>query len=82
MENINFQPVFDYIDDKVDELKSELTEELASKKDIQGLQTSIDNLAKQTLDNSKKVTLLDFKANRLEGWVMQAAEKTEIPYNP
>jgi hypothetical protein len=78
MDNINFQPIFDYIDNT----KKEILEQVASKQDIKDLQTSIDGLAKQTKDNSDKVVLLDAKAGRLEGWVLQAAETTEIPYNP
>lgn len=84
MDNINFKPIFDYIDQSTESLRQELKEGLgglATKEDVKGLQTAISNLASQTLDNSNKVTLLDGKANRLEAWVIPAAKKIELPYN-
>jgi len=45
MQDVNFQPVFEYVNDKTDELKAEL----ASKEDISKLQASIDSYAKQEL---------------------------------
>jgi hypothetical protein len=82
MENINFQPVFDYIDKTKEEIIGEIMGQVATKEDIRGLQSSIDGLAKQTKDNTEKVAGADAKASQLEGWVIQAAEKIEVPYKP
>ena len=80
MENINFQPVFDYIDNKVSELKTDLASTVASKEDIKNLQKHIDGLAKQTKEAGEKATVADAKANKVEKWVITAAEKINLPY--
>lgn len=80
MENINFQPVFDYIDEAEKRIKTEIMEKVASKKDIEDLQNHIDFLAKQTKDAGDKAAVADAKANKVERWVIQAAEKVNLPY--
>ncbi len=80
MQDINFKPIFDYIDGKVDELKADLKVELATKKDIEGLENHIDLLAKQTKEAGEKATVADAKSNKVEHWVLQAAEKINLPY--
>jgi hypothetical protein len=76
METINFQPGFDYIDQKTIELK----EELASKEDIKKLQISLDTYAKQSKDYYQEVTVLVAKVSRMENWIRQASTKLGIEY--
>jgi hypothetical protein len=80
MENINFQPVFDYIDQKVDELKTDLKNELASKSDVNNIQISLDGYAKQSKDYYQEVTVLIAKVNRMEQWIQRVAEKVGVEY--
>lgn len=78
----NFQPIFDYIDSHVEEKISELRAEMATKADIQRILDAIDAFTKQTKDTNDKVTLLENKTERIEHWVIKAADKTGVPYNP
>jgi hypothetical protein len=63
-------------------LKRELKAELATKEDIAHLQQTVDGFAKNFKDNDEKVIVVEAKAERLESWVMKAAEKVDIPYKP
>jgi hypothetical protein len=76
MTDINFQPVFDYIDQKVVELK----EDLASKEGVRNLQVSLDAYAKQSKDYYQEVTVLIAKVNRMEEWIRHASVKLELEY--
>ena len=76
MENINFQPVFDYID----QTEKRLKEELASKADLKHLQDTVDEIAKGFKDNDEKVKVVDAKAERIEHWVIEASKKIDLPY--
>ena len=78
MENNNFKPIFDYIDEQTTLLRTEL----ASKADIQKVLNAVSSIAKNSKDNEEKTNVLETKAERIEKWVMKAAEKTEIPYKP
>ncbi len=78
MSEINFKPIFDYIDDKIDGLK----EEMATKKDIERVLDAVAAFGNQTKGNEDKSIVLEEKTGRIEKWVIQAAEKVEVPYNP
>ncbi len=80
MENQNFQPIFDYIDEKFTNLETGLLSDMATKADIERVINTIDALAKMTKDNDDRLTIVENKSERIEHWVMKAAEKTEIPY--
>ena len=78
MNETNFQPIFDYID----ETKKEIMEVVATKADIQNVLDAVGAIATQSKKNEDKVILLENKTERVEHWVMQAAEKIEVPYKP
>jgi hypothetical protein len=78
MENINFQPIFDYIDQQSEELLAKV----ASKKDIEKLQTSVDTLGHRFDKIDKNAVVETAKVEKIEHWVIQAAEKTKVPYKP
>lgn len=82
MENTNFQPIFDYIDQSKKELKEELKLDLATKADINALQTSVDKLASRFDKFDTESTVTKHRVERVEHWVTKAAEKIEVPYNP
>jgi hypothetical protein len=80
MENINFQPIFDYIDKSQEDLEIRLKRDLASKEDVRKIQETLDSFAKDNKNFGQDLKVVENKASRLESWVLKAAEKTEIPY--
>ena len=78
MSETNFQPIFDYIDDKI----TGLEEKMATKLDIQKVLDAVGSFAKSAKDKNEKLALLENKTERIEHWVMEAAEKTKVPYKP
>jgi hypothetical protein len=82
MSDINFQPMFDYIDEHVDGQIKQLRTEMATKADIERILQAIDAFTKQSKDNNTETVVLKAKTERIEHWVIKAAEKTDIPYNP
>ncbi len=76
MQDVNFQPVFDYID----QTKQELFDKLASKEDLNMLKNSVDAYAKQSKDMYQEVTVLVAKVSRMENWIKQASTKLGIEY--
>jgi hypothetical protein len=84
MSDTNFQPIFDYIDESEKRIKEELTSEITSQISlkIQRVQDTLDAFAKDHKDNNHKAKIIEAKAERIEHWVMKAAEKVEVPYKP
>jgi len=82
MENINFQPLFDYIDKAIDKVKEDLIEKLASKEDLRRLQRTIDSFAKNYKHYGENLKVVENKAQRVETWVISASGKIQVPYNP
>ncbi len=75
MDNINFQPIFDYIDNKIRELK----EELPSKTDFQNLQNAVVDLAHRFDKVDQKSTVNDYRLNRVENWGLKLLKKQIFP---
>ena len=82
MSEINFKPIFDYIDQKSEETVQELKAEMATKADIDKVLTAIDGLAKRSKENDDGILVLEKKTERLEHWTIRAAEKIKVPYKP
>lgn len=76
MVEINYKPIFDYID----QTEKRLKEELASKADLKHLQDTVDGIAKNFKDNDEKVKVVEGKAERIEHWVIDAAKRIDLPY--
>jgi hypothetical protein len=81
MENTNFKPIFDYIDQKVDNLEIKLKTELASKQDIQRILNAIDSFAGQSKLREQEQIVLKAKTERIEHWVNDASKKVNVPYS-
>ena len=62
-----------------DEFKTEF-EALDEKMDR--LQTSVDGIAKQFQTNNQETIVQKHKVSRLEAWVIKAAAKIGLDYNP
>ena len=78
MSEINFKPIFDYIYEKHNEIKSEM----ATKADIGEVLSAIDGLAKLSKDNGDDNLVLEKKTERLEHWTIEASEQIKVPYKP
>lgn len=78
MSDKNFQPIFDYID----QAKKEILDEVPSKADFQSLQTSVDSLAKRFDNVEVGLKVTEAKTEKIEHWVVEAAEKAKVPYKP
>ena len=60
----------------------DLREELPTRADFDQLQTSVDGIAKQFLDYEQERIVGAARASRMEAWIMKAAEKIGLEYNP
>lgn len=76
--NINFQPVFDYIDEKNEELWQKMKEEFASKDDINAINQRLDAIVKlvKKLDEERLFTIEWIK--RIEGEVEKIKKHLQI----
>ncbi len=82
MSDTNFQPIFEHIDQMKEEIIGEILGKVASKESIEHLQVSVDSFAKKEKDRSDELVVLNGKTKRIENWIIQAAKKTKVPYNP
>jgi|GEM_PF-2004591 len=80
MSKSQFQAIFDYIDATKKEIIEEILDEVASKKDLAHLQSSVDGFAKQSKDYYQEVTVVIAKVNRMEAWIQKAATKIGVDY--
>ena len=78
MSDTNFQPIFDYVDEKIDGLRAEM----ATKADIQTVLNAIDAFAKDSNNVKQEVVIAQAKTQQIEHWVIKASKKVEVPYNP
>ena len=82
MSDTNFQPIFDYIDKSKEDLKVELLEVIATKEQIKNLQDSVDAFARESKNHKQEDVIHKAQTSRIEKWVITAAEKIEVPYEP
>jgi hypothetical protein len=79
-----FQPIFDYIDDKIDHLKGELREEFVTKDEfrttLHPLQKTMDKILKELVDWRIENKTANYRLTRAEGWIGQAAIKIDLPF--
>jgi archaellum component FlaC len=76
MADTNFQPLFEYLDDKLGDLKTDIKE---IDKKVDTLQTSVDGLTKIVKDFQDEHIILRRKVELLETWARQVSEKVGIP---
>lgn len=77
MQEINFQPVFDYIDQNSVVLK----EEILSAVDLRlvEIRTDIANLSGQMKDFREEMLISSHRTDRLEAWAKRVGKKVDIP---
>lgn len=77
MTEINFQPIFDYIDEKVDPLEVKVTSLQTS---FNNLQTTMDKLVKKDKNLDEEKIIANYRVTRLEQWAKPVGEKTQISF--
>lgn len=82
MSEINYQPIFDYIDEAKKELREEMNDKMATKADIERVLAAIAAFGEQTQNNTEQVATAHYRIDDVEKWVTKVAEKTNIPYQP
>ena len=81
MADINFQPIFDYIDDSNKGLKEDLKEGLMTemRTELKDIKTSIANLSAQVKKYHEEMLVSGHRIDRLEEWAKTAGEKIGLP---
>ena len=74
MSEINFQPIFDYIDTALKEQSFQLGSR------IDAVQTQVANLATQVQTLTQEVRVSNYRLDRLEDWAPKVGDKTSIPF--
>ena len=76
MDNINWKPLFNYLDD----MKAELKADIAVVDDkVTNLTTTVDNLAKMVKDFQEEHIIMRKRLEVLETWAKKVSEKVGIP---
>ena len=77
MADINFQPIFDYIDGSNKGLKEGLMTEMRT--ELKDIKTSIANLSAQVKKYHEEMLVSGHRIDRLEEWAKTAGEKIGLP---
>lgn len=80
MTDINFQPIFDYLDNQFKQsLMTEIRDEFNGKFNV--VQISIDAVLKEVVAMRQEWATMHHRFNRLEDWAKPAGNKIELPFN-
>lgn len=77
MADINFQPIFDYIDQNNQVLKEEIMVEVRS--ELRGMKTNITNLVTEVKNIKDQLIISNHRTTRLEDWAKPVGDKVGIP---
>ena len=77
MSDVNFQPVFDYIDQAKNEIKEDILTEV--KAELGDVKTSIANLSSQVQKYHEEMLVSGHRIDRLEDWAKVVGEKVGVP---
>jgi archaellum component FlaC len=75
-QDINFKPLFEYLDQQFGEVKSEIAN---VKQSVQALRTLVDSLAQMIKDFRNEHIVLHRRLEALESWAKDVAQKVGIP---
>ena len=76
MDEINWKPLFNYLD----EMKAELKADIAVVDDkVTNLTTTVDNLAKMVKDFQEEHIIMRKRLEVLEAWAKKVSDKVGIP---
>ncbi len=77
MSDINFQPVFDYIDQNNQVLGEQILGHVDEQ--LREVKTSIDNLSSQVKTYHEEMLISGHRLDRLEGWGKIVSTKINVP---
>ncbi len=79
MNAINFQPIFDYLDNH---FKITLKEEIMSevRAEFREVKTTLANLAADVKKHNEEFAVTNYRMNRMEDWAKPAGDKIGIPF--
>jgi hypothetical protein len=77
MSKDEFTKLFKYMEKRFGDMEKRF-DETASKKQVDGLISTVDGLAKQILDQNQEHLMLSHKVDRIEDWVQEIAQKTGV----
>lgn len=77
MTEINFQPVFDYLDEKLESHKEEIM--TAVRAELYDIKTNLANLAGEVKDFREEMKISNFRTTRLEEWAVPVGNKLNLP---
>jgi cell division septum initiation protein DivIVA len=66
MDGVNFQPVFDYIDQTKKDILEYVATKVASKEELKQVQKTLDALVKSHKETQDSVTILQSKSENVE----------------
>jgi hypothetical protein len=78
-QDINFKPLFDYLDEQFGEVKSDIAD---VKHGVHILQTSVGSFAKTYKDNGDEIKVVNHRVNNQENWIKRAGSKIGLEYKP
>ena len=81
MTDINFQPIFDYLDNSIWGLKTSLKKEIMTevRAELSDIKTAIANLSGQVQGYHNEMLVSGHRVDRLEKWAKQVGKKVDLP---
>jgi uncharacterized coiled-coil DUF342 family protein len=81
MSDINFQPIFDYIDQNNQVLEDEIMGKVRTvlQEELGDIKTSITNLSAQVKQYHEEMLVSGHRIDRLEDWAKQVGQKIGVP---
>lgn len=81
MDQINFQPIFSYIDEANKQLKEDLKEEIMTevRAELKDVKTAVANLSHQVQKYHEEMLVSGHRLDRLEDWAVQVGQKVGVP---
>lgn len=77
MSDINFQPIFDYIDETNRGLEQRLIDKIES--ELRDVKTAVANLSSQVKNYHEEMMVANHRLERLEKWAEQVGQKVGVP---
>lgn len=77
MAPINFQPIFDYIDQSINPLKEEIAE---LRDDVRLIKSTVAQILTDMKDYETDMLAGNYRTKRLENWAEPAGKKIDLPF--
>jgi hypothetical protein len=77
MSDINFQPIFNYIDNSIRPLNEQFGE---FRHELSDVKVQVANLAHELSEMRQELHVSNHRLDRIESWVPKVGDKTGIPF--